>query len=91
MDTNVIDLAKDKKIADFADVVKQKLKQKLADNDFVKSTKDELEKIQSISKSLTDISNKGKDAETKSDDDTKTDVENKTDDEVKTTDRKSVV
>lgn len=55
MDKTVLDLAKDKKISDFADVVKAELKKKILDNDFVKSKSDEVNQYQKISDAMAEL------------------------------------
>ena len=58
MDTTVLDLAKDKKIADFADVVKTELKKKILDNEFIKDNESKLSQYQKVSKTMSDLNGK---------------------------------
>ena len=75
MNSTVIDLAKDKKISDFADVVKAELKKKVLDNDFVKDKKEELDKYNKVSDTLSKLT-KVDDTEVKDDIDDEQEVTN---------------
>jgi len=55
MDKTVLDLAKNKKIADFADVVKAELKKKVLDNEYIKSKAGEVEQYQKISNAMAEL------------------------------------
>jgi hypothetical protein len=52
MNDKVLDLAKDKKIGDFAKVVKDELRKKLMKNDYIASQADELQKYQTVSDTM---------------------------------------
>jgi cell fate (sporulation/competence/biofilm development) regulator YmcA (YheA/YmcA/DUF963 family) len=55
METNVLDLAKDKKIADFANIVKDEIRKKVMNNDYIKNKSDEINKYSEIAKTMSKI------------------------------------
>ena len=61
MNKEVLDLAKDKKISDFADVVKSELKKKVLDNEYIKDKADELTKYKTVADTVSGL-NKEADA-----------------------------
>lgn len=58
MDKTVLDLAKDGKISDFADVVKAELKKKLSDNEYVQQKTAEMNKYSDIADTTASITAK---------------------------------
>lgn len=55
MDNNVLDLAKNKKMSDFADVIKTELRKKIMNNTYIKSNADSVETYAKISDTLSNL------------------------------------
>jgi uncharacterized protein YwgA len=84
METNVLDLAKDKKIADFANIVKDEIRKKVMNNDYIKNKSDEINKYSEIAKTMSKINKVDDENKPESKVDDVTPEENKS--EVKTDD-----
>ena len=65
MDKTVLDLAKDGKISDFADIIKSELKKKLSDNEYVQQKTTELNKYGEITDNVSSINVKYGDFDSK--------------------------
>lgn len=55
MDKSVLDLVTNKKISDFADVIKTELRQRVMNNEYISGKKSELEKYTSIGATMSNI------------------------------------
>jgi hypothetical protein len=55
MEETVLDLVKDKKISEFADIIKSELKRKIGDNEYIQQKAEEIEKYQAIGDITSDI------------------------------------
>ena len=55
MDSNILDLARDKKMSDFADVIKKKKKKKIMNNSYIKTKADSVEQFSRITDTLSTL------------------------------------
>lgn len=55
MDSNILDLARDKKMSDFADVIKNELRKKIMNNSYIKTKADSVEQFSRITDTLSTL------------------------------------
>ncbi len=55
MDNNILDLARDRKMSDFADVIKNELRKKIMNNSYIKTKADSVEQFSRITDTLSTL------------------------------------
>ena len=63
MESSILDLAKDKKIADFANVVKDEIRKKVLNNDYVQNKSNEIDNYSEVTKTMKKINGADKSEE----------------------------
>lgn len=55
MDNNILDLARDRKMSDFADVIKNELRKKIMNTSYIKTKADSVEQFSRITDTLSTL------------------------------------